>query len=46
MIDVVVQLGASPNATHLSTDIEKLIEFEKELAEVNLNNIEINVKFN
>lgn len=38
MIDVVVELGASPNATHLSTDIANLIKFEKELADVSLNN--------
>lgn len=45
MTDVVIELGASPNATHLSTDIENLIKFEKELAEVTSNKIElINVK--
>lgn len=44
MIDVVVQLGSSPNATHLSTDIENLIEFEKELAEVNINYSGMNAK--
>lgn len=38
MIDVVVELGCSPNATHLLTDIENLIQFEKDLADVSLKN--------
>ena len=36
MLDVVLELGGT-NDTLLSTDIENLIDFEKTLADVNLN---------